>query len=187
MFLRTVFCFAFLFFSCAESSQQAKVSSVQTSYNKQSSETDITSSEMGRGDLMVESGDYNAAINEYSKVLEKFPKSYWAYLNRGTVYTIIGSNELAIKDLTEAIRINPNLAKAYNNRGYTKDIIGDKIGALSDFSKAIEVDNKNSEAYYNRALARFDLGKKTQACEDVMMAKSLGYNIDLDFLAATCN
>jgi len=186
IFLRTVFSFTFLFIGCAESSEQAKGSSVQTSNYKLPSETDITCPEMGRGDLMVESGDYNGAISEYSKVLQKFPKSYWAFLNRGTVYTIIGSNELAIKDLTEAIRINPNLAKAYNNRGYTKDNLGDKIGALSDYSKAIEIDNKNSEAYYNRALTRYYLGKKTQACEDVMMARSLGYKIDLDFFAATC-
>lgn len=187
--LRTLFSFAFLFLGCGESSQQAKVSSSQVTNNKLYSETDVTCPEMGRGDRMVESGDYIGAISEYSKVLKKFPKSYRALYNRGTVHTILGSNELAIQDLTEAVRINPNFAKAFNNRGYAKDNLGDKIGALSDFSKAIELDDKDSysEAYYNRALTRYSLGKKKQACEDVMMARSLGYKIDLDFLAATCN
>ena len=81
-----------------------------------------------------EQGDYQGAIDDWSKVIEVNPQEVDAYYNRGIAKDKLGDHQGAIADYTKVIEINPEYASAYNNRGYSKDEVGDYQGAIADYT-----------------------------------------------------
>ncbi len=70
-----------------------------------------------RGNSYFQKGDYDRAITEYTKALDKVSDAFGAYHNRGLAYGIKGQYDQAISDYTKAIEINPKYVDAYHNRG----------------------------------------------------------------------
>ena len=70
------------------------------------------------------SGEYQLAIDNFTKCLRIDPDDADAYYNRGYSYDELGNYEDAIADYTRAIRIDPDYIKAYNNRGNLYDDLG---------------------------------------------------------------
>ena len=64
-------------------------------------------------------GEYNKAIDLYTKAIEIMPSHFKAHFNRGFAYDKLGSYDLAIQDYSQALSIDPNNAYAYYNRGYS--------------------------------------------------------------------
>ena len=112
-------------------------------------------------------------ITLYDDVLEKYPRSYIAYGNRGSEKIGLQDFEGALKDYTKAIEINPKYANAFYNSGIAKGALGDKQGALQDFSKAIEIKPEFAEAYYNRGFIKYNLNDKQRAIQDFDKALEL--------------
>ena len=65
----------------------------------------------------AENGEYQLAIDNYTKAIRIDPDDATAYYNRGVAYYDLGNYEDAIADYTRAIRIDPDYADAYFNRG----------------------------------------------------------------------
>lgn len=105
-------------------------------------------------------GEYEMAIEYFSKVIKMNPNFSEAYINRGTAYSRIK---------------NPNADTSF----YDEQI----NNAISDFDKAIEIDPKNGYAYYNRAVAKYVKGNSDESLSDIKKAKELGFNdIDPEFI-----
>ena len=121
-------------------------------------------------------GNYQEAINYYSRYIAKFPNNSFAYNNRGAAKFNIKDYIGAIKDYNKAIEINPNHAFAYTNRGAAKGTVEDHRGAIQDFDRAIEINPNLAQAYYNRGLNKAILGDKSGACLDWSKADELGYD-----------
>ena len=119
---------------------------------------------------MGNSGDYEGAIKNFSKVIELKPNDYLSYMNRGWNKAKLGDYYAAISDYNKSIRINPNNALAFNNRGYSKVKIRDYKGAISDYNKAIEIDPKNHVSYQNRGNAKTALNDHYGAISDYIKA-----------------
>ena len=68
------------------------------------------------------------------------------------------------------------------NRGLAYGNQGDIEQAIVDFTKAIEIDPQIASAYQYRAIAYYGLGRFGQAWADVRKAKSLGAQLDPDFV-----
>jgi tetratricopeptide (TPR) repeat protein len=51
--------------------------------------------------------DYNAALKDFEKALDKNPEYYHAYVNRGICYSEMRKTELAMKDFNVAIQLSP--------------------------------------------------------------------------------
>ncbi len=83
--------------------------------------------------------------------------------------------DTALVYINRAIAINPKMATTYNNRGYLKHKMNNNKGAMEDINASIKLDNRNSYAYKNRALVYLAEGKIDKACEDLSMARSLGF------------
>ena len=62
-------------------------------------------------------GEYQLAINNYTKAINEYPDYAPAYYSRGITYNTLGKYEDAIADYSRAIRIDPDYTAAYNNRG----------------------------------------------------------------------
>lgn len=111
-----------------------------------------------RGNINVDSGDFQGAIQCYTKALNINPNYWVAYFNRGVVKSRIGDTEGAIKDYTKSIELMPNDADTYYARGNAKSEFGDQKGALVDYTRAIEIDSTYIKAYVNRGATKYEVG-----------------------------
>src|SRR5690554_3264871 len=69
----------------------------------------------------AKNGDYEKAIEYFTKAIEKNPKDAEAYYSRAySRQTINGNNQLIIADYTKSLEFNPNDHEAYMNRGVAK-------------------------------------------------------------------
>jgi tetratricopeptide (TPR) repeat protein len=97
-------------------------------------------------------GRLKEAVEIYTEVIAKNPRSAEAYNWRGIAYEDLGQLDQALEDFNKAIQIAPDYADAYNNRGEIyrkKNMIPQAIG---DYRKATELEKNFAEAYYNMGL-----------------------------------
>ena len=76
-----------------------------------------------------EAGNYQGAIDDWSKAIEINPQNAIAYNNRGSAKDDLGDHQGAITDYTKAIGIDPQNANAYINRSKARLNLGDNKGA----------------------------------------------------------
>ena len=63
-----------------------------------------------RGITYCQEGEYNQAIDSFSKAVELDPNYVEVYNNRGVAYYYKGDFDLAIQEFNQAIRRKPSLA-----------------------------------------------------------------------------
>jgi tetratricopeptide (TPR) repeat protein len=85
------------------------------------------------------SKDYQGAIADYSKAIEKNPKYFEAYNSRGNAKNSLRDANGAILDLNKSIALNPEYGIAYYNRGVAKFNLNQKKSACLDWKKAQEL------------------------------------------------
>ena len=109
-----------------------------------------------------EKGNYEKAIENFTRAIESHPDDAFLYNNRGLAayYGAKKAKEYkkAISDYSKALKLKPDYAVAYHNRGlaYFKrggwTNRGPLDKAISDFTKAIDLKPDYLDAYYNRGL-----------------------------------
>ncbi len=97
-----------------------------------------------------EMSDYEAALEDYARVLELEPTAYW-FNRRGLVYEEQKEFEKAIADYTRALELDPKWALAYNNRGFARMNLKQWEKAKADIETAIRLDPKAPTPYVNLA------------------------------------
>ena len=135
-----------------------------------------------RGVAAANNYEYETAISEFSRAINRNPVFVYSYFNRGLVYTALGHVENAISDFTKVIEITPRFAEGYTRRGQIFLSKGQYEQAISDFSTAIEIDPDNAEVYFNRLLANFALGEYDKTWDDAHKIRTLGYSIPEEFI-----
>ncbi|MDY7005242.1 MAG: tetratricopeptide repeat protein [Cyanobacteriota bacterium] len=92
-------------------------------------------------------GDYQAAIQYFSRVIEINPNFAEAYYGRGLANFDLGNNKEAIADYTQALTINPNYIDAYLARGIAKLAVKDVSATIADANQIITINNNYAPAY----------------------------------------
>ena len=87
-------------------------------------------------------GNYQGAIDDWSKAIEIDPQNAVAYYNRGLANSNLKDYQAAIDDWSKAIEINPQHANAYHNRGSARELVNDLEGACDDWRKAVGLGNE---------------------------------------------
>ena len=77
----------------------------------------------------LEQGDYQGAIDDFTKAIEINPTLVAAYYNRAIARHQLQNYQRAIANFTKVIQFNPNDAKAYKERGYV-ELEVDKFSVL---------------------------------------------------------
>ena len=108
-------------------------------------------------------GEYQLAINNYTKAINEYPDYAPAYYNRGITYNKLGKYEDAIADFTRAICIGMHYEIANNELVNYEHAIAD--------SRDIRID-LTAYAYLNRGIAKWYL--KLPYCSDFKQACDLG-------------
>ncbi|MBE9142642.1 tetratricopeptide repeat-containing S1 family peptidase [Planktothrix mougeotii] len=135
-----------------------------------------------RGATNFSQGNYRAALDDFTKVINVNSDNANAYIYRGNVRRELKDYQGAISDYDKALKIDPNYAGAYINRGLARSDLKDYQGAISDYDKALKIDPNYAGAYINRGLARSDLKDYQGAISDYDKALKIDPNYAIAYL-----
>lgn len=115
-------------------------------------------------------GDYDRAIEDFSKALRFDPKSARLLTDRAAAYRANGDFDRALADYGAAITVQPKNPLVFYGRGGVYQAKGDLDHAIDDFTEAIRLDLKSAQAYSDRARAWRAKGELDRAKEDIEKA-----------------
>lgn len=98
--------------------------------------------------------DYNAALNDFQRLVRKQPDNAYALYNTATLKLMMKQYHRSIDDYSEAIRLAPDLAEAYYNRALTLLFLEEEKLACADLSKAGELGIIEAYAVIRKYCAR---------------------------------
>lgn len=127
--------------------------------------SDSTVEARTRGLQEYNSGNFDAAIATYTKIIETDPSGK-NYFTRGCAHSEKSNYSAAIADANKALELGYVAAEVYCLRGKAYAGAGDFARAISDQSQAIELDSKYSLAYYNRGNCKQRIGDFDGAIAD---------------------
>ncbi len=125
------------------------------------------------GEFDAQQGNYEAAVQDYTKAIRYAPHDPVPRVSRGYAYQKMGKNDEAIADYTKAIELSPADAELYLIRGVAYSLKGSNDEAIADYSKAIAIDPRSADAYFNRAQAYEAKNMNDQALQDYKTAARL--------------
>jgi tetratricopeptide (TPR) repeat protein len=107
----------------------------------------------------LENGQYDKAIEEYTKAISIKPNNDDYYYYRGIVYYKTGQYDKAIKDFTTAILLNSLYYGAYLNRGNAYVEKGEFGKAMKDYDRAIRIKPDYVKGYLAKGFALSKMGE----------------------------
>lgn len=118
--------------------------------------------------------NYEAAIADFTKLIEfnKKPASAYAYRAKAKA----DGNDLkgAIEDINQAIKMTKVPLTYYLARAEYKAADNDFDGALNDCQLALDIQPTDPGSYYTRGNIKVKFNKKGEACEDFFRAEEFG-------------
>jgi len=99
--------------------------------------------------LLMQSGDYQAALPLLLDFIDKNPELAGPYINLGIAYQYTDQDEAAMKALKKAIELNPATASAHHQLGILYREQGDFESALSAYDKSLQLDAGYALAHRN--------------------------------------
>jgi tetratricopeptide (TPR) repeat protein len=119
-----------------------------------------------RANSYNEVGQYDLAIEDCNKVLNKDSNNFLAFYTRAMSFSQKGDAIQALKDFQEAETLNPLFKDIYLNRGSLFLLSGNWKFAVADFSQVLKLDPFNFRALNYRATAYSFLGESFLALKD---------------------
>lgn len=109
---------------------------------------------------------FTRAIQELQQALQRDPRHYWSWMQKGLCHLELGESQLALADFSVCVGLWPEFAWGHFNRAFTLDQLGQKQAAIIDYSAALDRDADLEEAIRNRGMARLELGQHDEALAD---------------------
>ncbi len=141
-----------------------------------SREADVPVLYNSRGVAKVVKGDYDSAVEDFTRALDRRPRYVDAFKNRGRARQEQGDYDKAIADFNQALHLDPKRTDLYNARGSALFDKGEYDRAIADFTKAISLDPKYKNAFVNRGLAFLHTRRIAQAIADFDVVVRLAPN-----------
>jgi len=116
---------------------------------------------------------FEAAINDYDKVIELNPSNEPALYYRGLCRFGLKDPKGAIADFNAAIELDPEDKNAYEYRDRAQAVLRDRNDALNDFNKVVELTPREATAYRNRAAVEVMKKECEKAMADISKAIEL--------------
>ena len=148
-----------------------------------------------RGSVRIQSGNWNGAIADFTKVIELNPKPTAdsnlvqdSYENRVVAYLQLKNYPLAIQDATKVIEADPKRGLVILNRGFAYEKLGQFEKALADYTTALKLMPDDAQTYFSKADIEFIQLKQLQpAIDDYTKGLAIEKtNIDVLLNRAAC-
>ena len=133
-----------------------------------------------RGLANERSGQFNAAVHDFSALIALNPKIAGYYDNRMRAYKGSGQLDLALQDSQTAVRMAPGYPFAYHGRGSVFFDQGRYALAIQDFSTALAINASDAPLLVDRGRAWMKMGDGDKAIADFTSA----HDIDPNFMPA---
>ena len=101
-----------------------------------------------RGSAFNDTGQFDRAIEDFSKAIVLNPSFALAYSNRGSAFINMGRLDRAVEDFDMAITLEPS-ASAYYSRGMVFERLGLPDRAIADYLQAIALKPSYGSAYFS--------------------------------------
>ena len=124
----------------------------------------------GRSDFF--DGEYEDAVKNLTRSIEKKADDAESYIWRGVSYVKLHQYEKARPDLLKALELAPTYAKSHAAYADYYVSVGDRDAAIKEFTAALEHDPKYGRSYLERGQLHFDAGRWTEAAADFRQAAS---------------
>ena len=139
--------------------------------------TELTPSALKeQGNRAFENEEYDAAIGDFSRAIDRDSNDVEAYNLRGRAYTRLEDFDNALADFAEAEKIDPDDAETYFNRGILHRNQEEYNDAIIDFDKTINLQSDHAEAFYFLGQAKYNLRQYRAAEADFAQATNLNPN-----------
>ncbi|RAM51587.1 MAG: hypothetical protein C6Y22_11055 [Hapalosiphonaceae cyanobacterium JJU2] len=117
-----------------------------------------------------------AAVKDYTKAINIYPKNIDAYIERGKAYFNLKRYETAVNDYTKAIDIDKENTKAHIRRGNARFRLKNYKTAIQDYIQVIRLQPNSTDAadaYQNLCVLNFELKRKRTAIQNCQNAVTL--------------
>lgn len=94
---------------------------------------------ISRAGLLARQRDFEAALADYTRILELDGDSIAAFNNRGIIYMARGEYDEALTDFNRALQLDGEFLIGLNNRAVLYAVRGDYPAAIADLERAIEI------------------------------------------------
>ena len=126
-----------------------------------------------RGYARAALGDFNAAIEDYTRALQLDAAYAAAIYNRGNAHFALRQYDEAIADYTKALETDAKDPRLLNNRGAAWFKKGNLQSAMANYARAIDASPDDPDLYLNRGKVYEALGEPDKAREDFLQVKKL--------------
>jgi tetratricopeptide (TPR) repeat protein len=124
--------------------------------------------------LDKEEGNYEKAIDSYSKAIELDSTYNKALYNRAFTNKLLGNYEKASEDLEALLKEDPYNSSLWDLKGSIAMLQGNYEDALMSFNRAIQYDDQCAACYYHRGLNYTLMQAPLQGCEDFSKSIDMG-------------
>jgi tetratricopeptide (TPR) repeat protein len=118
------------------------------------------------GEQCYRSGDYDKAIEEYSRSLSLKGDYTEAFVSRGNAWRRKGDARRAIADYSRALTLKADYAEVYNYRGFLYAREGNHTRAIEDYTRALKLKSGYTDPWFNRAYEYAELEDWDRAIAD---------------------
>ena len=136
-----------------------------------------------KGIQAAEKGDFQAAINQFRRAIQRDPQNTSAYFYLSRAYQEIGDLEFALTACQQVISLRPDLADGHNDLGQILHRQGQFQKAIKAYQHAIKLGPKSAHFHYNLGTAYHTLGQFSKAKTIYQTA----LNLDQQFTPARYN
>jgi tetratricopeptide (TPR) repeat protein len=126
-----------------------------------------------RGLAHCDKADYDSAVADFTKAIQRDKSYIAAYQNRARAYLGVGKYGLAVKDFTRVIEQKPGRADAFDGRAQAHCLKKQYDAAIADATEAIRLNPACATAYAHRSRAHAGKGELAQAVADATEAIKL--------------
>lgn len=113
------------------------------------------------GNTAMSQGEFNKALELYTRAIAIDPKNAVYYCNRAAVHSKMLNYSQTIIDCKIALEIDPKYSKAYGRLGFAYCGLGDYASALEYYKKALELEPTNVTYLKNYELALEKINETT--------------------------
>eukprot|EP00842_Homolaphlyctis_polyrhiza_P003885 jgi/Hompol1/4498/HPOL_001786-RA len=97
------------------------------------------------GNKAFSAGNFQAAIDAFTKAIELDPTNHVLYSNRSAAYASLHQYEEAVTDAQKTIDIKPDWAKGYSRKGAALHGLGDLINATNAYQEGLKLEPDNAQ------------------------------------------